>query len=270
MSNEEIELNHKRIINLAIEYIEKIFSSDSTGHDVDHSLRVYQISLQIWETEKNANKFIVSLSSLLHDVDDRKLFPENKNFENAKYFLNKNNIDIITQNKIIKIINQVSFKGNESEIPDSIEGKIVQDSDRLDAIGAIGIVRAFMFGGFHNRKIYDSNEKIVSNINYEEYKKSKVSTIGHFYQKLLLLKNFINTDKGKEIAFERHKFMIRFLKQFYQENFEEEKIDCLEKFELEIESEKKNNNSKNANKELFKKINLVTEKSDNMENINNL
>ena len=142
--------NRETLCSLASAYIRSIFSSDFSGHDAEHSFRVYRTALQIAKKE-NADLLLVSLGALLHDVDDKKLFPNNKNDDNARKFLSDNNVPKDIEEKIIRIIHQVSFKGKDSVKPDTLEGEVVQDADRLDAIGAIGIARAFAYGGSHQR-----------------------------------------------------------------------------------------------------------------------
>jgi uncharacterized protein len=157
------------------------------------------------------------MAALLHDADDWKLNGNIKT-ENAKIWLLKNNIDENTINIICEIIDNLSFKGaNVKEKELSIEGKIVQDADRIDAIGAIGIARAFAYGGSKNRALYNPESKNVFHNSFDEYKNSEGSTINHFYEKLLLLKDRINTKKGKQIAEERHEFMVNYLNQFFNE-----------------------------------------------------
>lgn len=203
-------------IQECIKYITPLFEKDCSGHDLDHTLRVYNLSLLILKNEKRGDKEIISLASLLHDVDDYKLFKTENNF-NARTFLKSINYNDEKIEEIITIINAVSFKGKDSVILFSIEGKIVQDADRLDALGAIGIARAFAYGGAHNRKLYDLNNKIKKSLSFEEYKSSNSDTISHFYEKLLLLKNMMNTEYGKKLANKRTKFIRKYLKEFYKE-----------------------------------------------------
>lgn len=186
------------IIQSAIEYIKDIFSNDFGGHDVEHSMRVYYNALQIASTEPTCNLFIVSLAALLHDVDDYKLF-NTVNNENARYFLNMHNMDNEMIDSICNVINSVSYSKNKGLTPTTLDAKIVQDADRLDAIGAIGIARTFAFGGERKRKLTD--------------------TIQHFYDKLLLLKDMMNTDEGKRMAIERHIFLEQFLDKLLQEMY---------------------------------------------------
>lgn len=198
-------------------YIKDIFNNDYSGHDYYHSVRVYNLSTSICKVE-NANLEIVQLASLLHDVDDYKLFGGNAStYSNAETFLKNNNIPDKKINLICNIIGSISFKGTDSQIPESLEGKIVQDSDRLDAIGAIGIARTFAYGGSKNRSMHIPNEKPRDNMNFEEYSTLNGTTINHFYEKLLNLEDLMNTDTAKKIAESRHKYMENFLSEFFNE-----------------------------------------------------
>ncbi|MGB5358569.1 MAG: HD domain-containing protein, partial [Eudoraea sp.] len=172
--------------------------------------------------KENANLFIVQLAALLHDIADSKFHEGDETLgpKIASEFLKEHNVDKLSREHIIKIIETVSFKNSLSTTTmpfNSIELQIVQDADRLDAIGAIGIARAFNYGGFKNRELY--NPKIVPNMmmSKEEYKKSGAPTINHFYEKLLLLKEKMNTSTGRKLAEKRHNFMLSYLDQFYQE-----------------------------------------------------
>ncbi len=198
-------------------YIKEIFSEDSSGHDYLHSVRVYENALSIWEDEKGADLTVVSLAALLHDTDDVKIFPGNRNNENTRKFLDGHNIDQKTQEKIIQAINEVSFKGTDTKVPSTIEGKIVQDADRLDAIGAIGIARTFMYGGSHNRSMYSEEDGFTDEMSGEEYRNNEHSTRQHFYDKLLKLKDMMNTEKGRQLAEKRHEYMIGYLNELDEE-----------------------------------------------------
>ena len=198
------------------EFIENIFKNDYSGHDYDHTIRVYNMAMHIAKFEK-CDTNIVELASLLHDVDDRKLFDTHEKLSNAKVIMKKLNIPNDTMDKVLTIINEVSFKGSDTVKPSTIEGMIVQDADRLDAIGAIGIARCFMYGGNHNRKLYDPNILPKTNMNEEEYFANQNTTINHFYEKLLLLKDLMNTSEGKKIAIKRHEFLCKFLDEFMDE-----------------------------------------------------
>lgn len=210
-------MNNAIIDNVKIA-VEKLLKNDNTGHDYYHTKRVYNLARKIAIKEK-ADVYIVSLASLLHDVDDYKIFDTYENKNNARKILNSENVCEEDINRICEIIEEVSFKGSESKEPSSIEGKCVQDADRIDALGAIGIARTFAFGGSRNRPIYDPLNRPIMNMTKEEYqKRSSTSTsINHFYEKLLLLKDMMTTSEGKRIACERHDFMITFLNEFYKE-----------------------------------------------------
>ncbi|MCR4648782.1 MAG: HD domain-containing protein [Lachnospiraceae bacterium] len=187
------------IIEDAIEYIKNLFGERGDGHDVKHSLRVYRNALAIAEKEGNCDRETVSLAALLHDADDHKLF-ENKNNENARIFLESHSVSKEKTDYICEVINSVSFSKNRGRRPETAEGKIVQDADRLDAMGAIGIARTFAYGGANKRSLELSIE--------------------HFYDKLLLLKDEMNTESAKEIAEKRHVFLEDFLEEYKNETGE--------------------------------------------------
>lgn len=176
--------------------IKNMFADDYSGHDAEHSLRVYSNAILIADTELQCNRLFVSLAALLHDVDDYKLFNTENNY-NARSFMVKQQMDSETVERICEIINSVSFSKNRGDSPKTIEGKIVQDADRLDAIGAIGIARTFAYGGAHGRSIRDS--------------------IMHFDDKLLLLKDEMNTEEGKRIARFRHDYIKAFVDEIRSE-----------------------------------------------------
>jgi uncharacterized protein len=190
------------------------------GHDWFHTLRVFNNSMLISKNE-NVDIKIVTLAALLHDIADSKFHngEENVGPKIAREFLFKQNVDSSVIEHIVAIIENMSFKNSFEDTKKftSIELQVVQDADRLDAIGAIGIARCFNYGGFKNRALY--NPEIIPNLNMskEEYKSSEAPTINHFYEKLLLLKDQMNTKTGKRIASDRHKYMEAFLKQFYAE-----------------------------------------------------
>ncbi len=185
-----------RMIEEATAYIRTLFQGNSDGHDFDHTLRVYHTAMEIADSEPHCNRQIVALAALLHDADDYKLF-DTKNNANARAFLDSQHIDEATAAQICMAINSVSFSRNRGRFPESLEGRIVQDADRLDAIGAIGIARTFAYGGKHGRTLD--------------------SSIGHFHEKLLLLKAMMHTEKAKELAESRHAFMEDFLKEWEKE-----------------------------------------------------
>ena len=205
------------IIEKALVFVKEYFAREFSGHDYFHALRVYKMATHIAERE-NADLETVQLAALLHDVDDRKLSPETcENKDNARRFLIENGVNGETVNEIVKIIGEISFAGTDSVTPSTLEGKCAQDADRLDAIGAIGIARAFAYGGHHNRLMYDPEVKPNENMGKEEYYNSKSTTINHFYEKLFLLTDLMNTPTGKQLAGSRDDFMHDFLDRFLAE-----------------------------------------------------
>ena len=191
-----------KIVKEAMEYVRTLFQGNSDGHDFDHTMRVYCTAMEIAETEPRCDKLIVALAALLHDADDYKLF-ETKNNANARIFLDSQNVDEATKVRICMAINSVSFSKNRGKCPELLEGKIVQDADRLDAIGAIGIARTFAYSGKHGRSLD--------------------SSIEHFHEKLLLLKDMMHTEKAKEMAEDRHAFMESFLQEWEKERDTDER-----------------------------------------------
>ncbi len=187
--------------------------NDSSGHDWTHVDRVRKNALKIAETE-GGDLFVIELAALLHDVEDWK--SDNKNKGIAGEWLKEAGADDKTINKINSIISKISFKGiDNDDRMGTVEGKIVQDADRLDAIGAIGVIRCFAYGATHGIPIYDPEIKPNTNLSEEAFKKSP--SINHFYEKLLLLKDRMNTETAKRMAEDRHEFMELFLKHFYKE-----------------------------------------------------
>lgn len=197
-------------------YIQTHFEEEGSGHDWWHIHRVRNLALKISETEKG-DKFIIEMAALLHDIDDWKL--NNTTSESkAEAWLKKIGAEKTDIEKILEIITQVSFKGAGVETKaTSVEAKIVQDADRLDAIGAIGIARTFAYGGNKGRLIYHPEIKPEMHSSFDDYKKTSAPTINHFYEKLLLLKDRLNTRTAIEIALSRHQFMEDFLTRFYNE-----------------------------------------------------
>lgn len=184
----------------------------------NESMRVYRLAIEIAEQE-NAEMLIVQLAALLHDVDDVKLSPEtHEPKKNAVGFMNNNVVDDKVIASVCKIIDEVSFAGTDSVVPSTLEGKCVQDADRLNAIGAIGIARAFAYGGSKGRRIHDPDIKPMTNMNKADYNQNHNSTsINHFYEKLLLLKNMMNTETAKKMAMHRQAVMEDFLEEFMAE-----------------------------------------------------
>ena len=207
------------IIDRTIFFVKEQLQNAEGGHDWFHIERVYKNSLLIAESEE-CNLEIVKLGALLHDIADSKFHDGDETIgpKVAREFLEKEKVAEETILHVLNIIENISFKGgNLDEKFSSKELDIVQDADRLDAIGAIGIARTFNYGGFKNRPIYNPNVAPNLNMSKEEYKNSEAPTLNHFYEKLLLLKDIMNTDSGKKIAKERHEFMMKFLSQFYAE-----------------------------------------------------
>lgn len=206
-------------IEQTIKYVKEELKGAEAGHDWFHIERVYNNALNLLKSEK-AKKQVVILGALLHDIADSKFHngDETVGPKKANEFMTSIGIEEDVKEHVIKIIENISFKGGNFERKfASKELEVVQDADRLDAIGAIGIARAFQYGGFKNRTIHDPEEKPKFNMTKEEYKKHSGSTINHFYEKLLLLKDLMNTETGKQIARNRHEYMQVFLQQFYDE-----------------------------------------------------
>ena len=212
-------LTKKDQINKTIAFVKETLANAEGGHDWFHIERVYKNALLISKNEK-VDVFIVSLGALLHDIADSKFHNGNETIgpKVASEFLLKLNLDFKIIEHIIKIIENISFKGgNEIQKFKSPELDVVQDADRLDAIGAIGIARCFNYGGFKNRALYDPEVKPNLNMSKAEYKASNAPSINHFHEKLLLLKDRMNTKTATKIAEERHQFMLHFLDQFDNE-----------------------------------------------------
>jgi uncharacterized protein len=207
------------IIDKTCKFVEDKLSGDGSGHDWWHIFRVWTLAKKI-AVEEKAQVEIVELGALLHDIADWKFHDGDDSIGPAiaREFLNNQNVEPNVSDSVVEIISTVSYKGAGVATPmKTLEGKIVQDADRLDAIGALGIARTFAYGGYKNRLIYHPDEKPVLHESYEDYKKNEGHTINHFYEKLLLLKERMNTNTGKRIAEGRHKFMQSFLNQFYRE-----------------------------------------------------
>ncbi len=212
-------MDNQKIITSTINFVKNELQNAEGGHDWWHIYRVWKTAKQIAKTE-NVNILVVELGALLHDIADSKFNngDEEIGAKVAREFLQSQSIDEEIISHIESIINNISFKGGK-EVQEfkSSELDVVQDADRLDAIGAIGIARTFNYGGFKNREIYNPEISPNLNMSKEEYKNSTAPTINHFYEKLLLLKDKMNTQTGKKMAQERHLFMEKYLEQFYKE-----------------------------------------------------
>ncbi|PRP68078.1 HD domain-containing protein [Nonlabens agnitus] len=208
------------IITTTINFVKQQLADAEGGHDWFHIERVWKNAQLIARNESGADLLVVELGALLHDIADSKFHngDETVGPRVASEFLMKQNVEVEVINHVVKIIENISFKGgNQSQKFKSLELDIVQDADRLDALGAIGIARTFNYGGFKNRPLYNPAIKPDLHMDVATYKKSNAPTINHFYEKLLLLKDRMNTQTGKDLAQERHAFMEHFLDQFYQE-----------------------------------------------------
>lgn len=214
-------MNKDIILKETKTFVKDKLYKEGSGHDWFHIKRVYNLATYICEKE-GGDEFIIKMTALLHDIDDWKFSNNSKTTED---FLKSLYIDEESIHKIMNIITTMSYKGGVVDSSqNNIEGKIVQDADRLDAMGAIGIARAFTYGGSKNRLIYDPDIKPMDFQNLDEVKNLNNHTINHFYEKLLKLKDLINTDTAKQIAEERHRFMEIYLDEFYYEwNFNKEK-----------------------------------------------
>lgn len=201
-------------MNNLMDKVRGIYEQFDASHDFQHIERVYQNALTILQTEPEADAEVVKMAVLLHDVSDKK-YTDSKEQENK--LIAELSLSEEKKQHIRDCIAQVSFNGgNELEIT-SLEAKIVRDADRLDAIGAIGIARTFAFGGAKGRKLYDKEEDARNDMTEEEYRNKNTSSVTHFYEKLLLLKDLMITKKGKQMAKERHQFMVQFLEQLQNE-----------------------------------------------------
>ncbi len=210
----------KAIIEKTKLFVQKELENAEGGHDWFHILRVYNTALLISKNEA-VDSFVVALGALLHDIADSKFYDGDESVGpgKARDFLLENKVDSKVISHVINIIKHVSFKGGhvDKSAFSSLELAVVQDADRLDAIGAIGIARTFNYGGFKNRKLYDPSIPVNLQMSKAEYKVSTAPTINHFYEKLLLLKDKMNTKTAQKIALARHAFMEEFLDRFYAE-----------------------------------------------------
>lgn len=214
-----MNMNNSELINKTITFVKEKLNDAEGGHDWFHIERVYKNALLIAKNTP-CDSTVVKLGALLHDIADSKFHNGDETIgpRTARLFLESEHAPEEIIAHVVKIIENISYKGGNFEKKfTSIELDIVQDADRLDAIGAIGVARAFHYGGYKDRIIYDPSIAPITNMTKEEYKKNNAPTINHFYEKLLLLKDKMNTETGKQIATERHRFMETFLSQFYAE-----------------------------------------------------
>ena len=212
-------MNRKKIINQTAEYIKNKLSGEGSGHDWWHVYRVWKNAVHIGKHEK-ADLFVVELATLLHDIADWKFNEGNDDVgpQLAREWLEKLSVDENVISHVCQIIKNASFKGaGVMTRITTTEGMVVQDADRLDAIGAIGIGRTFAYGGSKGREMYNPDIKPAKHESFEQYKNNQSPTINHFYEKLLLLKELMNTATAKKIAKKRHKIMEVFLDEFFQE-----------------------------------------------------
>jgi uncharacterized protein len=197
------------------EYVREAVQQYDSGHGWSHIERVVRLAVHIHDCEAKGDRYIVELGALLHDIGDHK-FAVHDGPAEIRRILGSLRIDQGVVDEVVSINENISFSKGKSDRPKSDELQIVQDADRLDAMGAIGIARAFSYGGFKGREIYDPGQGFVNPPGFADSKNS-ASTVHHFYDKLLVLKNLMNTPTGRKLAEERHDFMVRYLEQFYRE-----------------------------------------------------
>lgn len=209
----------KVIVEKTIEMVKETLSGEATGHDYHHIMRVNKLAVRLAK-EEGADAYIVELAALLHDIADWKFHGGDLEAgpRVAEEWLRSQGADLAVIEKVKSIIREVSYKGAGVKTqPSSLEGKVVQDADRLDALGAIGIARTFAYGGRFERPMYDPDQPPVMHQTFEEYKNAKGSTLNHFYEKIFLLKDRLNTDSARTLAEERHKYVEDFVERFLLE-----------------------------------------------------
>ena len=206
-----------RLLAEAEAFARAALAHDSSGHDWSHVERVRRVARTL-AREEGADGFICELAALLHDVADYKIAgDEATGLARVRDWLAAHESDAATTERVMQIIATMSFAGGERPAMTTLEGQIVQDADRLDAIGAVGVARAFAYGGAKGRAMYDPAQPPRERMSVEEYRAQPAPTINHFYEKLLLLKDRLNTGHARRLAEERHQFMLGFLDQFYAE-----------------------------------------------------
>ena len=214
-------MSPREILEATANYVKETLRGAEGGHDWSHTSRVYRTALHIAAGEE-VDHLTVGLGALLHDIADAKFYNGDESIgpRKAEAFLHSIEVSEDLIEEVVEIVRNISFKNSLGVAASKHKSKalqIVQDADRLDAMGAVGIARAFNYGGFRNRPLYDPNIKPETSLNKEKYKKSQSPTINHFYEKLLTLKDKMNTETGKKMAAERHSYMLEFLEQFYRE-----------------------------------------------------
>lgn len=215
-----MSVNKLSVINVTAKYVREALGHESTGHDWWHVHRVRKMSMRIAKEEKDVDLYVVQLAALLHDIEDWKFHSHScyVGSKLARKWLENLEVEENIISHVCKIIKDISFKGAKVKSQmTTIEGMIVQDADRLDAVGAIGIARCFATGAKREQPIYDPNLKPRLQKTVKEYISGKTTSINHFYEKLLLLKDIMNTDTAKKLVVERHRFMERFLDRFFAE-----------------------------------------------------
>lgn len=213
-------MTDQKLIDKTADFIKEKLSDEGTGHDWWHVYRVWQTARYITDHEAAANPTVTELGALLHDIADWKFADGDLEAgpKAARAWLEQNNVDEKIIKHIEDIIRDTSFKGAQVKLKfKTLEAKIVFDADKLDAMGAIGIARAFAYGGHADRLLYDPARKPIMHKTFEEYKNGGSHTINHFYEKLLLLKGLIQTETGKQMARHRHEYMEQYLEEFYAE-----------------------------------------------------
>ena len=203
------------LLKRAERFVSGLFEGDSGGHDVYHTMRVHDLARALCGKE-GGDEEVVRLAALLHDADDAKLFGS-EGFPNARRFMDSEGVPAEVQERILRIVSSVSFKGTGASVPDTLEGRIVQDADRLDAMGAIGIARAFAYGGSRGRPMHIPGERPREGMSETEYRSGRGTTVNHFHEKLLRLKDLMNTETAKRMAEARHRYMEDFLEELMEE-----------------------------------------------------
>lgn len=209
-------MENTEIIQKTVGHVKQLLFGESTGHDWWHVYRVWHNAIHIGKQE-HADMFIVELAALLHDIADWKFHSgdDSAGPREAKVWLERLHAQPEVISRVCTVIKEVSFKGaGVQTVPSTLEGKIVQDADRLDALGAIGIARAFAYGGHKRREIYNPDIPPAQHTSFEQYKNSAGTTINHFHEKLLLLKDLMNTQTGRALAARRHEYLLEYLERF--------------------------------------------------------